>query len=136
MFFLIGALQYGDIRKEIPNPGFFPLLGGSILLLLSLTNLIIALLRPGEEKAERFFPYPFSLKRILLLLSSLILFVVVLDYLGTLITSFVLIVFLLRYLEPQKWWVTVLTAGLVTVVFYLLFVVLLNVQLPKGILFK
>ena len=136
ILFVVGSFNYGDIRKEIPNPGLFPLLGGTILLILSLVNLSILLRKKDSGQHETFFPYRFSLKRLLLAVFSLIVFVVALEYLGYIIASLLLTVFLLRFIEPQKWAVNLTTSVLVTTFFYMIFIFLLKVQLPKGILFK
>jgi putative tricarboxylic transport membrane protein len=133
LIFFIGSFKYGDIRKEIPSAGLFPFLGGTILIVLSLINLVIAIKKKEDGEVEIFFPYPYSMRRLALVLFSLIMFVIVLGYAGYFITSLLLILFLLRFIEPQKWLVNFLTSFLITALFYFIFIFFLKVQLPQGI---
>ena len=84
--------------------------------------------KTSEEK--KFFPETDSLKKVLLGLTALFAYGLILSYAGYLITTFVFMVFILRLVEPVPW-KTVIGTGLATaVISYLLFVVLLEVQLP------
>ena len=69
-----------------------------------------------------------------LALGALFAFAFLFEHLGYIITTFLLIAFLLRAIEPQKWWVVILVAFLCSLVSFLVFGLLLNIQLPPGIL--
>ncbi len=132
--FLIGGFQYGDMRS-IPNAGLLPAVGGTILIILSSANLCLAIRRNRTGEKEAFFSHSFSLKRVLLILCAMVGFAVILKYVGFYFTTLALMIFLLRFIEPQKWKVTLIASILTTVACSLLFVLFLGVQLPRGIFF-
>jgi hypothetical protein len=87
-----------------------------------------------KEKAEIFFPEKDSLPKVLLGLAALSLYGIALDYLGYLATTFLFLMFTSKIMEREKWKGPLVLALFTAVGSYLLFVVLLQVQLPKGIL--
>jgi hypothetical protein len=132
--FVVGALQQGLIRKGVPGPGFLPFLSGLALIFVSLFVLIPALGRREKDERSDFFPERDSLRKFLLALAALFAFGVALEYAGYLFTTFLFMFFTARLMEPKGWRTTTLVALLTAVLSYLLFVVLLEVQLPKGLL--
>ncbi|MBI5968485.1 MAG: tripartite tricarboxylate transporter TctB family protein [Deltaproteobacteria bacterium] len=138
VLFLVGALQQGLMRKGVPGPGFLPFISGIILISLSLMVLIPALRKQKKERGawgrEKFFTERDSLKKILLALMALFAFGFSLGYAGYLITTFLFILFIMRLMEPIIWRTVLITAFATVIFSYLLFVVLLDVQLPQGIL--
>lgn len=137
MIFCIGSVRYGDVRSGIPSAGFFPFIGGIVLISLSLVELIsaIAAINKKEDntKREQFFPQRNSWKRLLLVVLALSAYALLLEYLGLLITTFLFVVFLTRFIEPQKWVTTIAIAFLTSTLSYVLFEFWLKVELPKGI---
>jgi putative tricarboxylic transport membrane protein len=129
--FVVGALQLGLMRKGVPGPGFLPFLSGLALIFVSLFVLIPAL-RQGEKAQGDFFPEPGSLRILLSALAALFAYGVALEYAGYLITTFLFMFFVSRLMEPKGWRTTTLIALLTAGLSYLLFVVLLEVQLPRG----
>jgi putative tricarboxylic transport membrane protein len=135
ILFCIGSVKYGDIRAPFPSAGFFPFIAGAIFVFLALIQLIGVFTagRAKEYKGEDFFPEQYSVKRLLITLAILFLYAVALEYLGFSITNFLFMVVLLRALEPQGWKTVLVTAFLTSVSCYLLFDLLLNIPLPRGI---
>jgi putative tricarboxylic transport membrane protein len=136
ILFLIGSLREGLFRKGIPGPGFLPFITALFLIALSLMIFFPALAAKGKEKekAEIFFPEKDSLPKVLLGLAALSLYGIALDYLGYLATTFLFLMFTSKIMEREKWKGPLVLALFTAVGSYLLFVVLLQVQLPKGIL--
>ncbi len=133
--FCAGAVSYKLFRAGIPGSGFFPFLGGAILIALSLILFVSSLRRAsGKREEEKFFPQRSSSRRISLALSSLLAYWAALEFLGFVPTTFIFILFLLRSIEPQRWTLSITTSALTTILSYLLFVVWLRVRLPQGIL--
>jgi putative tricarboxylic transport membrane protein len=124
------------VRAGFPNAGFFPFVGGSLLILLSLVQLVAALVtKRGEGKLTApFFPQKDTPQRISVTLLILFMYGIALTYIGFLITTFLFIVALFKCLEPQRWTVAIIDAVLTSTSSYILFEVLLKVQLPKGII--
>jgi len=136
--FSVGALKYRLFKGAVPGAGFLPFLAGVTLIALSLVAFVSAVRSRRAEtdtaSNERFFPHPESWKKVMLALTALLAYWVVLEYLGFLITTYLLLLFLLRVIEPQKWLLAVATALIATTFSYALFNLWLKVQLPKGIL--
>ncbi|MFA6507318.1 MAG: tripartite tricarboxylate transporter TctB family protein [Treponemataceae bacterium] len=131
--FAVAAFNAGLTLKGKPGPGFLPFLTGIALAGVSLFVLIPALLRKEEESADSNAPAG-GTKKVIFALAALFAWAAALDFVGYLITTFLFMVFATRLMEPRKWWVSILIALLASVVSYLLFSVLLEVQLPKGLL--
>jgi len=134
--FCIGSTKYGDLRAGFPNASFFPFMGGALLILLSLMQLVAAFLAEGkkDDRGIAFFPQKDTLKRLSVTLLILFMYGISLTYLGFLITTFFFIVALLKFLEPQKWTIVFIGAFLTSISSYTLFEILLKVQLPKGMI--
>ena len=134
--FIVGALQQGLFRKGIPGPGFLPFFSGIFLIVLACIVFVPALGMRKEEDArvEKFFPEKDSQKKILLGLGALFGYGIALEYTGYLLTTFLFMVLTSRIMEPERWRPILIVAFLTATLSYLLFVVLLEVQLPKGLL--
>ena len=135
--FCVTAFKYRLFRAGIPGAGFFPFVAGGILAVLSFVVLISSIhvrRRNHGTTAGKFFPQQDSWKKVLCALGALLAYWIALEHLGFLMTTFLFMVFLLRFIEPQKWTVTLSTAFLATTLSYALFNVWLKVQLPKSIL--
>ncbi len=132
--FTVGALQQGLMRKGIPGPGFLPFLAGLALIFTSLFVLIPALRRREEAAENEFFPERDSIKKLSLALVALLAFGFAMLHMGYLLTTFVFMLFMTRIMEPRSWLTSVWVALLTSALSYFLFTVLLEVQLPKGVL--
>ena len=124
-------LSFGTFR--VPHTGFFPKLLVGLLLLLSLFCLAQTLRdkrieRPTEKvPAEGWF-------RIGATLATLVGFALVLEWLGFLLSTFFLMVLLLRAIEAPKWSKVIVVALVTAAVSYGVFSWLLGVPLPAGVL--
>jgi putative tricarboxylic transport membrane protein len=135
ILFCIGGLHYGIRRSGIPGPGFLPFATGLILVALSLILLLSRFLKRRDEAGAIGEPMPRgeALRRILKALGALCLYVLILEPLGFLLTTFLFMILALR-LEPRRWAFILTLAIGATAFFFLLFKVLLRVPLPPGIL--
>jgi len=123
-------LPFGTLKT--PQAGFWPLILGVILALLSLIHLGETLKRRSGKNSS-FWAEPRAWKTIFLVVVSLVVFGFCFERLGFLISFFLLMGFLLRVVEPLKWrWVFVI-ALLSSVLSYLIFGTLLGTPLPAGI---
>jgi len=128
--FVVGSLQHGLIRKGVPGPGFLPFISGLALIFISLFVLIPALSQREKSKSDDLFAERGSLRRFSSALAALFAFGIALEHLGFLITTFLFMFFVLRLMEPRGWGRTTLVALLTAGLSFLLFVVVLEVQLP------
>ena len=113
-----------------PGAGFFPLLTGLILMGLSVINYLQARRGPDNEKRP-WYPEE-RWPNVIMVVAGLVVYTVILGILGFTVSTFLLIVFLMRAIEPQKWMVTLGESVLGASILYMLFEYWLQVQLPKG----
>lgn len=126
-------LGLGDFRS--PGPGFLPFVASLVLGVLSLSLVVQAINRRGEEKEfqEAWFQKG-NWEKIVYTLAALLLYVFLLEKLGFLLCTLLLVAFLLRVIERQRSLVVMATAFFATIFTYILFQVWLNIQLPSGVL--
>jgi putative tricarboxylic transport membrane protein len=120
-------LGLGDMHS--PGPGFISFWSGLILGVMSLGLVIGSFLRKGSA-GERFENW----ESVVLVILSLFGFLLILDTLGFIISTFLFVSFLLKWVEQRKWFFSLGVAGLTAFFGYFIFEVLLQAQLPQGIL--
>lgn len=122
-------LGFGYWRK--PGAGFFPLWGGASLGVLSLFILFQSLKqKANDEESEE----QASWRGIILCVISLVVYILFLERLGFIPTSFVFVLFYIKVIERKGWITAILTALAMAMASYGLFEICLQSQLPKGIL--
>ncbi len=127
-------LGLGNLHS--PEAGFLPFAASIILGVLSFFLLLFTKSRK-QQPSEKMEDVTFNRERmpkVLYAIISLFLYSIFLNAFGFVLVSVILMAFLLRAIEPQKWYVITLGAILIPVFAYLLFDVLPKVQLPKGFL--
>jgi putative tricarboxylic transport membrane protein len=130
------ALQLGLGSIHSLGPGFIFFWTGVILGLLSIALFIRSLREKrgeGSEEDGGMFGNVNWPKKMAVIV-SLTIYAVVYERLGFLISTFLLLGFLLYSIEAKKWYVVVSVAFVSTLLTYVLFVVVLQTRLPKGIL--
>ncbi len=117
-----------------PGPGFLPLLVGLILGSLSIICFMQA--RMGESTDRKASWYSRERwKNLIGVLLALLTYALLLDPLGFLVSTFLLLIFLFRFgMEPQRWFWAIGGSGIASVSCYVVFELWLKTQLPKGIL--
>jgi len=124
-------LGLGKLRD--PGPGFMLFWVGLIMVGLSLAIGAGALRRaPGAAVAlwagSRW-------RKIILVVAALVGYAYALERLGFFLTTVLVLIFLFKAIEPQRWTVAVAGAVLTALAAYGLFSLWLGAQLPRGALF-
>ena len=116
-----------------PGSGFWPL--GAALLLggLSIANFVQSSLDKSVEDRAPWYPRQ-RWRTIVLIMASLVAYVFLVEWMGFLLSTFLLMAYLLRSVEPRRWAVVIGGSALVSAAAYLIFDIWLKTQLPKGIL--
>jgi putative tricarboxylic transport membrane protein len=133
IFFAVYSQRVDIGTMEEPGPGFLPLWAGVLLSILS-ALLIAKSWFKKFEVGDAFFPEYDSWKRVFMVVLSLIVYNLLLAPLGFVLTTFLFVVFLVKFIFPQPWLRTIVTAGLSTAGAQIIFVNLLEIQFPKGLL--
>jgi putative tricarboxylic transport membrane protein len=137
LFTTVGLVEASKLpfgRLRAPKSGFFSLILTIILGILSLVLLGQAFGKRGEGEERIEEGISINWRKIGLVTGALLAYGLSFEYLGYLLCSFLFILFLLRSIEPQKWWVVIVVAFLVSLSSYLVFGILLKATLPAGIL--
>ncbi len=116
-----------------PGPGFLPLWAGVLLGLLSAALILKTVFKKFEAGAP-FFPESDSWKRVGMIVLSLVAYNFLLKPLGFILVTFLFVAFLVKCIFPQTWLKTFAIATLSTAAVQLIFVNLLELRLPKGLL--
>jgi len=131
----IGSLQLSLGTFNNPGPGFFPFGAGLILGILAAVVFVQARRAASSSKGNResVLVSPGAGKKIVLTTVALLAYVVGMEYLGFLISTFIFLAFVLRTIEPQRWGVVILESLLASGICYFVFQIWLQVELPRGI---
>lgn len=131
LFICLYSPQFGLGGLHSPGSGFMPFLTGLIICGFS-TFIVLRALFDKRIQGEKIWAKVKLLKLVSTVL-SLIAYSLLLESLGFFICTFLVILFLMRYLGLQTWLRTISGALLSSTLSYLLFVMWLKVELPKGI---
>jgi len=130
-YIILQSLKMPITAEYSPGPGMFPLGLGLILLLLSISLIWDGINPKKADKASKFQNRQGLLASGLLIL-GLAGYAAAIATLGYVITTFLLVLFLMGVVVRDKIKTTVLTAICVTLLLYLIFDVGLKIHLPQG----
>jgi putative tricarboxylic transport membrane protein len=129
---VLTAIRTGVGTLTSPGPGLLPLIGGLLMILLSLVVFLQAFSQEARESERA------SVKignwRIWLVTLCLICYAFAFKRLGFTIATFLFLGFLFQLLERRSWFKTLFTAAATIFAVYMVFYVWLQVQLPRGFL--
>jgi len=124
--------KYGLGTFSSPGPGFVPFLSGLAIALLALVVFFQQRYKEGKESlkdiwVQRKWP------TMLMVMAVLVLYTIFLKTLGFILTTFLLIAFLYRTMEPLSWRKVLFGAVITALGSYAIFQLWLQAQLPEGI---
>ena len=132
LFVVIYSYTLGLGKLIDPGPGLLPFLLGLIFLILSSVRLVTVIqLREAEETGEE--KKKIEYWRIILIVVALLIWAFVLESLGFLIATFILMTLLYRAAGFNKWYAAIFW-GLITVLVTYFVFTYLGVRFPPGIL--
>ena len=117
----------------MPQPGFFPLLGGLFLVGLSMVLLVRAWLGSGDASQQPREAFG-ELRRPMILVACLAVYAAVMEPVGYILPTVFIAVVVLRVLGVTSWKVVGLASLGLSIGTYVLFGRLLGIDLPAGIL--
>jgi putative tricarboxylic transport membrane protein len=139
--FVVGLVATIEARKLSigefgrPGAGFFPFYLAIAFSLMSLA-LVWQSLTPGtsERLAPQSAPKAFHPVKAVTTLLALIVYVFALDWLGYIVATFVLMLFLFKAVDPLTWPAAIGGSLATSLLSYVIFKVWLQVSLPAGLL--
>jgi hypothetical protein len=136
-FVAVHAYQLGLGHLYQPGPGFIFFLAACLLIVLSGFNVMQSFARKaGSRNEEKRAPSVWSgvrWKKIVLVLAGISLYVYLFNLTGFALSTFLLMVFLFKAIEPTRWWVAVFSGALTTLAAYAIFKVWLGVPFTTGV---
>jgi putative tricarboxylic transport membrane protein len=133
VFVVIQSVKSDLGSLHSPGPGFLPFWSAVILGTLSIILMVTNSLKKKWEGKLLDLWRGLDWNRVIFVLLALFLYPILLPIAGYLITTFMLIAFLLCIGERSKLWIDVASALAITVISYVIFYTLLDVKFPKGI---
>ena len=120
-----------------PGPAYFPL--GTGLAITAFGVIMFFQARRGEKGNPSLSPEPLvshraAVVRVVLCLCGMVLSAVLFETLGFVLTMFLMILFMMRTIAPQKWKTSLFYSLMSALGSFFIFKVLLKTQLPSGIL--
>ena len=119
-------LPFGTAHN--PGPGFFPWWTSAVIVLLALILLAQSLTSRSSTAQE----VPGRIAKVAALLVVLAAYIFLLDPVGYPLCTFLLVLFMLRVTDPQRWVVALGMAAITAVGSYVVFAIWLSVPLPRG----
>lgn len=116
-------LVVGTIKR--PGVGFLPIISGTLLAILSLSEVIKSYLSKNDASKT-----DINWRKITVFFSGVILYLFLLKPIGYIFTTFGLLVFLTKLFGAKSWLKPLIFSILLSLGSYYLFAVLLQVQLP------
>jgi len=126
------ALRLG--RPSNPGSGFIIFWMGLAMMVLSASICLTAMLRKSEAEQGKPVWAEVRWSKIAGVLLALLLYAYILVPVGFLPSTGLLLVYLFKGIERQKWSVAIFGAVLTTLIAYVVFDLWLGSQLPKGLL--
>lgn len=124
------VIGVGSLRK--PGPGLLAFgagVGVGLLALAVFIRSLLSTLEPAEGDRDE---GTIRRGKFVMVCVSLFIYAALVGWLGFALSTFLFVFFLLQTAEPERWWRSLVKAALVTAGNYLVFVVWLGINLPKG----
>lgn|SRR5574337_1152231 len=129
---MIGSWRMPPSATFGPGAGFLPFWCGALLGLLSLLLVLNTFWQAAVSPTKSVFPSGRALLMIGAAIVGLSVYILTLEILGFLIGTALLTAYLLGFVEREKWSTTILVAVLNSAVLFVVFQVLLGVNLPTN----
>ena len=133
LFFIIESYRFGLGDWGMPGPGYFPIGAGLLFGIISLSVMFSALRKVPKEMLRK-SPERLQWENIVLIIVGMLLYILCFHKLGFILCTFLLVVFFIRIVSHRRWFSSIIIGLSIVLAFYVFFDILLNAQLPMGIL--
>ena len=144
IWLILAILILGEaIRLDLgtlhfPGPGFFPFLTAIPLAFLAFLLIWETTAGKGRtaKESQTVWAADTDWRKILFSLAALIIYALLLERVGYILGTFLLMLFLFKNIESQKWGIAIFASAVAVLLSYFIFDVWLQCRFPEGILGK
>lgn len=134
LFITLKAIPIGLGSLSNPGPGFIFFWSGILLCFLSAIVFLQAYRKKTKEAGKSISWIGIRWKKMILFIIALLVYTYLFEKIGFILSILLLMIYLFKGIEPQKWSTAILSTALTGFIAYSLFVLWLKCQLPRGIL--
>jgi putative tricarboxylic transport membrane protein len=132
-YFAVESYRLGLSMAHRPGPGFFPFIATVGIGLIAASRLIAHLRKNSpDSSAEENLGGEWGV--VAIAIAGIIAYALLLDTLGFLVCTFLLVAFYLKVIATRRWLVSLSFAATVALAAHLFFNTLLKAELPTGLL--
>src|SRR5437016_3320646 len=132
-YFAVESYRLGLSMAHRPGPGFFPFIATVGIGLIAVLRLL-AHVRKGSPDDSAEAQMRGELGLVAGVIAGIIAYAVLLDTLGLLVCTFLLVAFYMKVIAARRWLVSLSFAATVALAAHLFFDILLKAELPRGLL--
>ena len=132
VFTFVEGRGYPYIFRGAPGSGFFPVWISVLLFALALVNIYKIVKSLKREEDKKFFAGNSQRNRMLIFFVSLLVYILLITYLGMLVATFLYALFVYKLFDRFSWKSTLPPAIGIVVFVYLIFNRVLGLRLPVG----
>jgi len=130
-----GSIKLGLGSWQQPHAGFMPFLSALVLGALALIDLLRGLINQWkDERLDREIWANINWPKLWQTIAILFVYVILFSTLGFIFGTILLLLFLFRLMEPRPFGQVIFASLITTGLFYLVFKIGLESQLPRGVL--
>ena len=129
----IESYRLGLSTANRPGPGFFPFIAAITIGLIAAFRLVNSIrISAPDDHSE--LGLAGEARLVLYVIAGMTAYAFLLDFVGFLLCTFLLVAFYLKIIAARRWLVTLSFAAAVALTSHLFFDVLLKAELPRGLL--
>jgi hypothetical protein len=118
----------------MPGPGYFPFGAGLIFGVLALCVTVSSIRKSSARGHSKESSERLQWENVALILASMLVYILIFKKAGFVIATFSLVLFFIRVIARERWFHSFLVSVSITIAFHVFFDILLNAQLPMGLL--
>lgn len=134
MYVAIHAYRLGIGHFRQPGPGLIFFLAALFIIILGIFDLAGGFIKIFKTDEEKPIWSGVQWPNVLIILAILLIYVFVLNVLGFILSTFLLMLSLFKAIEPTRWWVAIVSSIITTLLSYGIFEIWLKVPFPHGFL--
>jgi|WetSurMetagenome_2_1015567.scaffolds.fasta_scaffold446167_2 putative tricarboxylic transport membrane protein len=131
LFITLYALRFKLGTASEPGSGLMPFVSGVVICFCSVITFLISVVNASGNTKKVW--ENIRIRKLLLVFIVLLSYGLLMEKIGFILCTFGMVLLLVRFVDPQSWFTSFLTAGVSSVAAYLLFETWLQTQLPRGI---